>query len=331
MSASAPFPGESSYEEIANPRQAHFVVVDNKERGMIPSFYIPHGNPEEITVTMNGVPLLAEVSGRPFTVAEIPIERRWAVRADGEILDGMKFRDMFIRHYQEYFSELGRRNPDNPTPDGGKADLNIKSVDRFVSVMVDPANPSQFVPMHYDSNVTAGAKPDKFYKRDGEEVEGSRISVLCSSYADPLTRKRMTADEIAEVEAHLGMAGGKVSGSEIATKLEVLNGLLTEGLLSAEQHSQKVAALTGATPDADFPAPEPAPDPEPAPVVDLPTPPEPPPLPLAAEEKQEFTREAKCGKAFTKKSDDRAVMAVRTHSRNCMICDSELPDWVKDL
>jgi hypothetical protein len=37
MSASAPFPGESSYEEIANPRQAHFVVVDNKERGMIPS------------------------------------------------------------------------------------------------------------------------------------------------------------------------------------------------------------------------------------------------------------------------------------------------------
>ena len=55
MTSSAPYPGEPTMDQLVNPSHGHFVTLEGGHiRGMVPSFYLEHSNPQELTVTVDG-------------------------------------------------------------------------------------------------------------------------------------------------------------------------------------------------------------------------------------------------------------------------------------
>ena len=320
MTSSAPFPGEPTLQELASPSHGIFIKLeDGHVRGMVPSFYVEHAKPTEIVVKANGEPLLSpsRTTGSPFVVAQVPIERRWAVLPDGEVMGELEFRKCYIHWYDEYFRELARENPDLQNVDGGKADYDIPDPLRYVAVQVDETNPRKFVPANYDPHGTAGARSKQFFTSEGEEIDEDRLQILCNAYASKKLRKALKPNEIEEVEAALGIT----PGSDIATKLELLNDMKAAGDLTAEQHSKQVAMLTGAAIPAKGPTSETETDDsvqtekpaEAARAADVPTEvnPDTPPT---------HTATARCGKQFTKKTANGAAGAVRFHAMKCPAC-----------
>lgn len=310
MTSSAPFPGEPTLSELSDPKHGLFVKLEGGHiRGMVPSFYHEHSNPEEVVVTTSGVPLLC--SGKSFTVAQIPIERRWAVLPNGEVMGELEFRKFHTMWYEEWFRELARENPELENVDGGRPDCDIPDPCRYVAVQVDPANPKQFTPVNYEPHKTTGARSKEFYTRDGEAVDEDRLKVLCNAWADPNLRGRLKPAEVEEVKMALGISSG--GGNETATKLELLNSMLAAGDLTTEQHSRQVSLLTGAATSEPAEASEPTKDPPPAEgdseKVDV-NPDEPP----------TFTATARCGKQFAKGSKQGAHGAVGLHQQKCPSC-----------
>lgn len=316
MTSSAPFPGEPTLQELASPSHGIFIKLeDGHVRGMVPSFYVEHANPGEIVVKANGEPLLSCKS--PFVVAQVPIERRWAILPNGELMGELEFRKHYIMWYDEYYRELARENPDLQNVDGGKADYDIPDPLRFVAVQVDETNPRKFVPANYDPHGTAGARSKQFFTSEGEEVDEDRLQVLCNAYASKKLRKSLKPHEIEEVETALGIT----AGSDIASKLELLNSMLVAGDLTAMEHSRQVALLTG----AEIPVETPTPQTEKGDSVQAE---EPTGAARAADPPSEenpdspptHTATARCGKQFTKATKQGAGAAVRMHAWNCSVC-----------
>ena len=118
MTSSAPFPGEPTMEELANPSHGIFIKLEGGHvRGMVPSFYHEHPAPGNTVVTADGEPMVS--CGKTFKVAQVPIERRWAIGHDGEVMGELDFRKFHTMWYEEYFRELARENPDLQSIDGG--------------------------------------------------------------------------------------------------------------------------------------------------------------------------------------------------------------------
>jgi hypothetical protein len=314
MTESAPYPGEPSLQDLSHPTRGVFVrLEDGHVRGMVPSFYREHIAPNETTVMHDGKPM--ESCGKTFTVAQVPIERRWAILPNGEVMGELEFRKHHVAWYEEYFRELARENPDLQNVDGGKPDYDIPDPLRFVAVQVDPTNPRKFVPVNYAPHETQGARSNEFYTRDGEKVDADRMQVLCNAYADPRLRKRLSVMEIQEVEDALGITTR--GAGEIASKLELLNSMLTAGDLTAEQHSRQVALLTGAPVPTDAKATgDPTAGGEPAVEAgadEIPTEENP-------DEPKTYTGKTRCGREFTKPTLIGSKSSVRNHERVCPAC-----------
>jgi hypothetical protein len=322
MTNSAPFPGEPTLQELASPKHGIFIKLEGGHvRGMIPSFYVEHLQPGDLVVKVNGEPLLSpdRIKGKPFVVAQVPIERRWAISHNGEVMGELEFRKHYIMWYDEYFRELARENPDLENVDGGKADYDIPDPIRFVSVQVDETNPRQFVPANYDPHGTAGARSKQFFTSEGEEIDEDRLQVLCNAYADPKLRKRLKSSELEEVERSLGIpsSGG---GSDIASKLELLNSMLEAHDLTTEQHSKQVALLTG----ADIPVQKPTSETEKHDSMRTQEPGDAATAESVTElnpgEPPTHTASARCGKQFTKPTHRGALGSVRFHQQKCPAC-----------
>ncbi len=323
MTSSAPFPGEPTMQELTSPKHGIFIKLeDGHVRGMVPSFYVEHANASELIVKVNGEPLLSpdRAKGSPFVVAQVPIERRWAVLPDGEVMGELEFRKRYIMWYDEYFRELARENPDLQNVDGGKSDYDIPNPLRFVSVQVDETNPRKFVPANYDPHGTAGARSKQFFTSDGEEVDEDRLQVLCNAYANKKLRKAMKPHEVEEVEAALGISSSG-AGNEVATKLELLNSMLVAGDLTAMEHSKQVALLTG----ADIPVERPTSETEMSDSVETEESAESvrageAPTEANPDTPPTHTATARCGKQFTKATANGAAGAVRFHAMKCPAC-----------
>jgi hypothetical protein len=238
---SAPFPHDPHAEAFA-PQS----VVKIKDRPFhIPTFYKRHEDPAGIVVKQDGLPLLSD-SKREFTVADVPPERRWAIRENGEIISKDEFKRLLTHVREEWFrlvqtdgKEVGQVPPHwNPNRE------KVPSVRQYVSVMVDPRKPSRLIPMHYDPNATRGARPDTLYDKDGENpISGdARIEILCHQYAQDKTR--LLDHERKEVEAHLGIAADAGTGGVVA-KIEELTSMFTAGEITDSVYAKRVAALTG--------------------------------------------------------------------------------------
>ncbi len=241
MTASASIPGITDpHAETFAPKTVRRVPERDT---LILSSYIPHVNPENITVTCNGEPLLAPLNserGRSFTVAHVPPEHRFAIDPNGEVLSQFMFLERFTAWYEEQYTfhesdagvkvEMGRIERQH-----------IPNVKAFVTVEVDPANRKRFKPTHYDPGATAGAVPDHFVDRQGEKIDASRIEILTRAYHE--NRSRLKPHEVRLVEERLGMSSP--SGSDIAGALTLLNQMLHDGEINAETHSKRVAMLTG--------------------------------------------------------------------------------------
>lgn len=211
--ASAPFPGEESYENITQPiRRAGFVrTPDGMIRGLVPSFYEPHQN-LDLEVKVGGMPLLAEVDKRPFTIGEVPIELRWAIHSNGEVLDQNTFNQRHAQWYEDYFAQIKVEDPSaKPQPQPYK-NFPVPNVVQYVSQQVDAALPHRYVPMHYDQNRTAGSKPE--FLEDQEGNREPRMDALRRAYRDDRLRHTLTPDEIRDVEESIG-------GSDFKTAREI--------------------------------------------------------------------------------------------------------------
>lgn len=197
---SAPFPSDPVQSIGYRPRLENLMTP----RGVhIPSWYDPnmHANPSKITVKQGGIELRG-VDGEPFTVAEVPIERRWAIGGDGEVLEKSRFREGCHRISIDLYDLRRQENPSikfegvierEPAP----------AVKAYVSMMVSPEDESRLIPMHYNPEATSGARPEQLASTKGAEIEFKpRIDALLEAYANPTSRAALKPQEIAEVKAH---------------------------------------------------------------------------------------------------------------------------------
>jgi hypothetical protein len=197
---SAPFPQSvnPTYDELTRSQKAYFVRINGSIRGLVPSFYQPHQSPSTTTVRDGEAILLAEIDGRPFTVEEMPIERRWAVREDGEILPQHEFQRCYNLWFDDYYRQIGIDDPEAKVQVGDFKRAPIPSVLNYVTKQVDPRNPEQLVPMHYDPERTRGSVPEHLADSEGETRPA--LEVLQEAYADPRLRTTLKPHEIALVE-----------------------------------------------------------------------------------------------------------------------------------
>jgi hypothetical protein len=171
-------------------------------RQHIPTWYDANSHPPGTTVKSNGVPLLG-VTGKTFSVDEIPIERRWAVDAQGEVLPQDEFSGSYKRRILEWYDLMREENP-SIRYEGSVEREYIPNVVQYVSVMVDPDEERQVVDMHYDRWANKGTKPDKLAHFEGDKiVYQDRISSLTEAYMNPKTRAALKPGEVAEVTQHM--------------------------------------------------------------------------------------------------------------------------------
>jgi len=259
--ASAPLPPELA-RRSADPlgdavfRNTSLRVIRERNGAHIPSFYSPHENPDQIVVKQNGIPVPGVGEKKAgFTVADVAPERRWAIRPSGDLMPQHVFESHLLLARDEWFNEVEGVKP--------PGDLNkevIPTVQAFVNKTPDPVNPKRLIPIGFDEN----AKPDPDFERKlwdskGEEsVSGrDRLQVLVDAYHSQTLRKTLKPWEVDEVEAHIKSTGASVPGGgdlSLVVQLEQLNRMLKDGDITADVHSRRVAALTGAS--------DPTPEPE---------------------------------------------------------------------
>lgn len=205
--ASAPFPGEESYEQITQPvRRAGFVYSipgdkDSPIRGLVPSFYEPH-EVLNMKVKVGGMPLLADADKQPFTIGEVPIELRWPIRPDGELMDQQTFERFHADWYEDWYAQIKVESPEaRPNPQNYK-NFPVPKVVEFVSRQPDPAFPHRYVPMHFDPQRTAGARTE--FLEDGEGNRESREDAYKRAAQNETLWKRLTPQEQEEARALLG-------------------------------------------------------------------------------------------------------------------------------
>jgi hypothetical protein len=171
-------------------------------RQHIPTWYDPTSHSSGTTVTSKGVPLLG-VTGNTFTIDEIPIERRWAVGSDGEVIPQDEFSGSYKRRILEWYDLMREDNP-SIRYEGSVEREYIPNVIAYVSAMVDPDDERQVVDMHYDRWANKGTKPQKLAHFEGDKiVYQDRLSSLTEAYMNPKTRAALKPGEIAEVTQHM--------------------------------------------------------------------------------------------------------------------------------
>ena len=249
MSAASPFP-DTSPDPFGPAAIARFIKERNSH---VPATYMAcmHQNPETITVTQDGVPLVG-FDKKSFTVADVAPERRWAIGMDGELMLQHLFSDKKVEGILEFFAVLRANGHPNAKFDDNSDPKceNVPAVQNYVLWGVDPDDNTKLREIGYDPTAPPKRKQDRFFDSEGDVVEGSRMEILCSAYANARSRQSMTDSERAEVENHLGVSAG---GGDIATKLELLTELMASGDLTTEQYLAKVSALTGKAPSSPEP------------------------------------------------------------------------------
>lgn len=221
---SATFPTNDPSERVFQKHEAIFI----EERGThVPTFYIRHQSPESIRVMRKGIPLLPG-----FTVAQVPPERRWAIGPDGNLLAQADFESRLTLAYEEAYTLIGQKVNGDPKREP------VPDVARYVSVQIDPTNPSRFIPMGYDPNATLGRKPEKLFDRHGENPR-NRMEVLKEAYS--VNPANLLPSERAEVEREIGVS---TSDPKLA-RLESLSADLASGRISADDYATTVSALMG--------------------------------------------------------------------------------------
>jgi hypothetical protein len=237
-----------SADPFASSFQASHVVVIHERGVHIPSFYERHPNPSEITVRENGLPILS--LGKPFTVADVAPERRWAIGLEGEVMPQHVFTSNLERVRYEYY----QRAFDAPQkPPGDLSKYHVPAVKQYVSMTVDPITPSRLKPIHYDAAAKAPSDAQALYDANEDRlIMGSeRLAILRAAYNDPATRDKLRPEEVALVEEANGGSTDPVRGeSDLMQRLVDLNAKLQAGDLSREEHAAQVSALTGHVPVA---------------------------------------------------------------------------------
>ena len=244
--SSAPFPEMGSPSEMG-VMGGHSLKSRMTDRGChVPTWYDPktsHSHPERIVVKHpGGMALLAECDGEPFTVVEVPIERRWVIGEDGVLIDEHTYH-MLSQRYVDEFYELKRMEPGSQDVkfDGNQHAEPVPTLSDFVMQQVMKTDTRRLEPMHYQPHATAGAKPERLYAGADDEDGRPRMEVLAETYQ---AGGRLTRNEIREVEAHLGVSTVEVPDA-IATQLEKLTADFAAKRIKQGEFHEAIGKLTG--------------------------------------------------------------------------------------
>lgn len=273
-------------EDLQRPTRSY---LSPDARQMVPSFYDPHpDNGKGIVVTHEGAPVLSECGGKPFTVEEVPLWRRWAIQPNGEVVTDSEFARRHTLWHHEFYAELTRGKDIRNDPGQPEHEYRPNPV-AYVSVMADPMDERNVVPMHYDAHQTEGARPKAYATQEGEEVERPRLEVLQEAYASQETRALMRPDEIAEVEAARGGVVA-VSSESVMEKVAALERLRDAGIYDATEFKSRVDHLLGVG------------------------------SPEGTADASGHKGAARCGKEFDKGSPAKLAAAIRMHERSAHCC-----------
>ena len=295
---SAPYPDlvNPTMAEVVSQTRGYFVKFGERTRGLIPSWYSEHVDPDQITVRSDGLPLLAECDRKPFMVSEVPIERRWAINSSGDLMSRSDFRDLYTRLEDETVMALKADNPDSKAETPVVAGTEIPNLVKWVSVTPDPDRPWMFLPMHYDPDHTRGAKPTRLGDSGDDEQDVDRMESLVSAYNDPKGRMAMRPTEVEEVERHLRSSPSPQD--DVLGTVKLLTEQLSEGVITQDYYNMKLADLSSVNL-----APE-----------DQGTRVAPP------QEAEPFVTTAPCGREFKTKTERGGKGALRSHKRACKEC-----------
>lgn len=167
--------------------------------------------PARIQVKSHGLPLLG-MDGKPFSVAEVPVERRFAIASDGEVIDQSDFEAQYLQRIEEFYQLKKLENPD-VRYDGSVKREPVPNVVHYVTQQINPEDETQVFEMHYDPYKTRGSKP-KTLAGQNEDEDLPYMEALVLAYMNPASRKKMRPAEISEVEEHLA---GLMSDETIPT------------------------------------------------------------------------------------------------------------------
>ena len=232
---------ESPFPQTGERLGGVATAIDIPERGnIIPAFYVrnPHQDPAHTTVTQNNVPLLG-ADKKPFVVAQVAEERRWAIHENGEVREKSEFRDMLAQIRLDWYALR------NAKYDGNVMLEHTPEVGAFVKWTVDPHDPSNLLMIGFDEHATDGAKPEHYVDGEGDPIAEPRLDMLCRAYADLRLRKKLTPGEIKEVEAYLEV-DADAGRDGVAAKIELLTTMHDDGDITDVDYMKRISELAGA-------------------------------------------------------------------------------------
>jgi hypothetical protein len=226
-------------QELLTPRRQH-----------IPTFYRGHPDLSAVIEGEDGRPLLAPLDGRPVTVGEVPVERRWAIGSYDRssrtwnpgvrLLPEQDYTHLHQRWILDYYDLVREKTGIDAVKFEGRIEVEaVPAILDFVLEEVDPDDETKTRTMHY-RNATQGSKPAVLYDSHGEKPR-PRDEVLLETYRQ--APERLTEKERREVESRL------VPADDPMRTLTALSGKLVRGEISAAEfasESQKVAEASDA-------------------------------------------------------------------------------------
>lgn len=243
MSAPIPPGLQLGQQHVVYQRRPQLSELMTPRRFHIPLFYQPHPD-ISLTVKEKGEEILA-LDGRPFTIEEVPVERRWAVSSHDrnqdvlvpgdELLDQRDFAAFYQRWRYEFY-ELKREET-------GKQEIQftghmesepVPNVKAFVMKQVDPMDESQLHVMHYANQ--SAPPPAVVYDAKGENPVPRDEALLSAYRTRPAS---LTAKERAYVEAEL------LGGDDLQAKLGQLNADMLAGKITFDQMQDRARELVG--------------------------------------------------------------------------------------
>lgn len=229
----SPSRSQAASDPFANTFSRREAIMIPERGTHVPTWYMPHDQPETIVVKSGGLPLRpveASAGWKPFTVAEVAPEARWAIGADGEIMPQHEFEVAYRRKIEEFYTVQGKRFA------GVLLREYVPRVEKYVSYTVDPTNPAKYKGIGHDPHPKNAAAPSVLFDTDGENpVSGEeRLALLEKCYDDHRLKARLKPHEIAEVEKRRG-----------SDPLELAMRALRAGEIDKDEYQRRVASALG--------------------------------------------------------------------------------------
>jgi hypothetical protein len=198
------------------------------------SFPFPDERLDENILDHDGNPFI--IKGIEVKIGHIPESRRWAIREDGQMMDQREFKEALQNYILGHYRLAGAEAESiHHYP--------IPKVEKFLSLVENPTNPEELIPIQFNPNAKAPIVPKRKFN-----PEDSVVDVQHGSEGWSLSRgSEETTDEYAERIAQATGAEPMPAGpnARLGAKLDLLDEMLAEGTVTQEMWQAQKMKLMG--------------------------------------------------------------------------------------